>query len=197
MGTSTNQPSPRRDPSWMAARAALGSTVLPLERQSQEIWRAAISDPIADLQNSLSSSAVSAAVGIANASPDPQSAIRAFGERLLKNAEASLFTEIARRALTRALLANKGGQGFAAELFAETAAYYVSRDLPSVIGSPGRVQNTSSAMALKRAFTDVARSAALGAAQESPIFGVSDRPSAGAWKAYVRRVLAALVGESP
>lgn len=196
MGTSTNQPSARRDPSWMAARAALGSTTLPLERQSQEIWRAAISDPTVDLQGRLSSAAVSEALELAGSSSDAPSAVRSYGDRLQQSADSSLFTEVARRALARAVLANEGGRGFAAELFAETAAYYVSRDLPSAVGSPGRVKNTSDALSLKRAVTQVARAAALAVAEKSTAFETGGAQSAGAWKTYVRKVLSVLSGES-
>jgi pyridoxine/pyridoxamine 5'-phosphate oxidase len=53
-----------------------------------------------------------------------------------------------------------GSVGFARELFAETVAYYASRDLPSYVGKRGRVSNVSELIELKRQLQNQAREVA-------------------------------------
>lgn len=198
MGTSTNQGSPKRDPSWAAARAALGAGTLPAARQSQELWRAASTDKTADIASWLSSQALAVGTRFARTASDPLAAVRDYNEFISQRSATSVFTEIGRRALSRAVQKNGGAEGYAAELFAEAAAYYVSRDLPSAVAVSGRVGSTSAALELKRSILEVARRTAAEMAPRSKAFAVAQTTAGAqaAWKSYVLSVLATLRGES-
>ncbi len=92
-----------------------------------------------------------------------------------------------RRALARAVASAGGRAAFCAELFAEAAGYYVSRDLPSYLGGTGRVSTAADAIAVKESFRAIARDAARTAAG-----GESPPTDAQGWRAYVERVISGL-----
>jgi len=87
-----------------------------------------------------------------------------------------------------------GSVGFAAELFAEAAAYYVARDLPSVVGKDRRVATPAEAIRLKDAIRSVARSTAQAAAREAVGREGAAPVEPREWRAYVGGVLRALQG---
>jgi hypothetical protein len=89
-----------------------------------------------------------------------------------------------KRALARSAAAKSGAEGFASELFAEAASYYVSRDLPGFVGEPGRVGTTTDAINFKEQIRSVARDAALSAG--------TVRTDPDGWQQYVSDVLKAL-----
>jgi hypothetical protein len=185
MGTSTNQSSPNI-PTWRLATAILGRLEWPAERQSREIWRAATSDREGRLYGDLGDPLLVEACRIAESGPDPISASQYFHQRLNENHAAGLALEMAQRALVRAAATRSGASGFASELFAEAASYYVSRDLPSFVGQSGRVSTTSEAVHLKDQIRTVARETAL---RTGPVKADLD-----SWQGYVARVIAALQG---
>src|SRR4051794_2010723 len=113
MGTSTNQPSPRRDPSWIAARKALGNSAFPLQRQSQEIWRAATSDPNVSLQSQISDRLFAEAAGLAASTKSGEAASASFESLLNRASVSTVFTELAKRALVRAAQSTEGSPRFA------------------------------------------------------------------------------------
>lgn len=157
MGTSINEPSPRI-PRWRPALAVLGSDA-PADRQSMEVWIAATRDRDGRLGADLGADAVGRAAAIADAANTAQEAHIAF-EGMRQDTRASgLNVDFARRALMRACSHGGGSAQFARELFADVAGYYASRDLPSFVGSPGRVPTVSSSIALKQALAEVARAA--------------------------------------
>jgi hypothetical protein len=160
MGTSTNQGSSRTAPSWTAVRAVLGQSRVPVELQSREIWRAAAADPEASVEGSLSDPFLALAARIAAGASSPIEAAEQFDNEVADAGAAGLMLDLGKRALMRAVAERQGAQGFVAELFAEAASYYVSRDLPSIIGAPGRIATSTQAIELKRRFQEIARTAA-------------------------------------
>lgn len=164
-----------------------------MERQSQEIWRAAAADDDAVLEKSLAAKVFEFAATVAAHSRDPISAMEQFDEKLEAARTSSLFTEVGKRALCRAIVAESGTAGFVGELFAETAAYYVSRDLPSAIGAPGYVRSISEAMNLKSALCDIARQRATEHVA-SATRSISRSDLATEWSSLVRRILLSLQG---
>lgn len=149
MGTSVNQPSPNT-PSWRLARALLGRSDTPAERQVAELWRAATADRSQALQRELADPILARAVEIAAASAGTaHDALERFDQVVYESRSNNFALELGRRALARAVLNGTGPGGFAAGLFSEATAYYVSRDLPGFVGSPSRVNTAHQALALK------------------------------------------------
>lgn len=185
MGTSSNHRSPNT-PNWNLTRSVLGNTQVSEDLQSREIWRAAIADRGDALKSDLGMPLLAAACSIASQATSTTEALSRFEQNVLSNHAASLMLDLGKRALARAVAAKSGADGFAAELFAETAAYYVSRDLPSFVVSHGRVKTTTEAITLKENLKSVARQAA----KSVPV-----RADPAGWKDYVSRVLSTLQKE--
>ena len=183
MGTSTNQASPNT-PSWRLAKAVLGRKATPLERQSQEIWQAALADRGELLSLELANPLLAEACRLAEGRVAIDSALEFFHQRQTETYATSLILEIGKRALARACVAQSGGSGFASELFSETAAYYVARDLPSVVGARDLTSTTTQAINLKDAIKAIARDAA------SATKLITTDPQG--WQTYVSNVVAAL-----
>lgn len=165
----------------------LGRTDVPVEQQSAELWRAVAGDRGERLFGDFGHPLLAAAVGVAVEARTPIEALRRFDEAVRREGAAGLSLDMGRRALARTVAAAGGGAGFGAELFAEAAGYYVSRDLPSYLGAAGRVATASEAMALKDRFRAVARGAARSAGAAA---GPTNDPQA--WRVYVARVVDAL-----
>jgi hypothetical protein len=182
MGTSTSHPSPNT-PSWRIARQVLGREAAPLARQSEEIWKAATADRGGRLGDELASPVLAAAGSVAAEATSAVDAVRAFNRIAAEQRATGLALEIGRRALMRAVTAGGGAAAFGAELFAEAASYYASRDLSSYVGAAGRVGTSSESIALKDGLRAIAR----GAAGEVPV-----RTDLDGWSAYVRGTLAVL-----
>lgn len=179
MGTSTSQPSPNT-PSWRIARQVLGRDAAPVARQSEELWKAASADRGGRLRDELSSPVLAAAGAVAAQAKSALEALRAFNTIAAEQRAAGLALEIGRRALMRAVASGGGAAGFGAELFAEAASYYASRDLSSYVGATGRVATSSDSIALKDGLRAIAR----GAAGQAAI-----RTDADGWSRYVRSTL--------
>jgi hypothetical protein len=190
MGTSTNHASPPT-PNWNVARALLGRTDVAADRQSQELWRAAVSDRGTRLLESLGSPLLAEAAATAGAQRAPAEAVRVYDAALRASGEAALALDMGRRALARSTAHAAGSSGFAAELFAEAAAYYVARDLPSVVGKEQRIAGPAESIRLKDAIRAVARTTALVAAHEIAPAALTEP---GRWRDYVGIVLRALQG---
>ena len=187
MGTSVNQASPKTPP-WRLARAALARPEFEVERQSQELWRAALGERGERLQADLSHPAIAGACRIAATGASPVDALNAWDREVVTARAAGLTFDIARRALARAAAANGGVTGFAAELFAEMTSYYASRDLPSIVGAKFRLSAPVQAIRLKEDLRAVAR-------QASRVRPADPTPAK--WQAYVNAVLAALTEGAP
>jgi len=180
MGTSVNRASPNT-PSWQVVKAVLGTAEVPIERQSVEIWRAAVRERGERLSLELGNDILAAACEIASRGESPAEAIRQFERRIVETKSVGLTFDMAKRALARSVAQSTGAEGYARELFAEASSYYVSRDLPSFVAAEGRVATTSEAIRLKESVRDVAREAASSA-------GAPPRDSTG-WRAYISDVL--------
>lgn len=107
--------------------------------------------------------------------------MRRFEQLIVQRHEAGVGVDLAKRALGRAIMTSQGPVGFVGELFAEAAAYYAARDLPSYVGATGRVATTTEAIALKVNLQDIARTAAV-AVGEPP-------KKANDWKKHVQTVI--------
>lgn len=185
MGTSRNDPSPSVPP-WKPALAVLGRNDVPPERQSLEIWRAVAADRGERLIRDLANPTLAQACSLVAERRPVGEALGVYDEATLYLTDVGLAVDLGRRALARAAANRSGASGFAGELFAEAVSYYASRDLPSFVAAPGRIPNSSSALALKEHFRNIARRATIRAG-EPPV----DRRG---WQRYVGRVLTALQG---
>lgn len=185
MGTSRNDPSPNTPP-WRLTNAVLGQPAVDAGRQSLEIWRAATSDPVAALRDSLAHPAIAEACRIASTAPSVGDALSSYDRVLAQMRAASLQIDLAQRAMVRVVAGGPDPARFAAEFFAEVGSYYVSRDLPSHVGARGRVANASAAIALKEEIRNIARAGA----RAVGAVGYTPRQ----WRTYVGRVLKKLSG---
>lgn len=156
MGTSTSQRSPAR-PTWQLPQALLGREGISPKDQGIEIWRAASFDPDTDIARRLSDPILADACALAEKSRSPSEAARVYDSVLNETRAAGLIFDLARRALTRSVAQGSGSEGFAKELFAETVAYYASRDLSSLLGKVGRISTASEIIELKRRLQQHAR----------------------------------------
>ncbi|MDE0084721.1 MAG: hypothetical protein OXU23_03350 [Candidatus Poribacteria bacterium] len=185
MGTSTNQSSPNI-PRWQPVQTILGNLDWEAERQSMEIWQAAFTDRDGQLIEDLADPLLASACELAEERISPAQAVQSFDNTLSRQYAAGLTLDMAKRALARASADESGSVGFAEELFAEATSYYASRDLPSFVGAPGRVQTTSDSIALKENLRNIARSAARTAAS------IATDPEG--WRSYISKVIASLCG---
>lgn len=149
MGTSTNQRSPGR-PTWKLPQAVIGRSDVEPGDQSVEIWRAAARDPETDVGRRLADPIIANACALANSAKSPVDAVHRYDSILNEGKVAGLFFDLTRRALVRCVAEGSGSDGFAKEIFAETVAYYASRDLPSFVGKRGRISKSSEIIDLKR-----------------------------------------------
>ena len=179
MGTSTNQRSPDR-PTWRLAQALIGRADVSPANQSAELWRAASLDLETNISNRLSDPILANACVTAGVVTSPLEAIRSYDSLLNETRAAGFIFDLARRALARSVAENQGSQGFARELFAETIAYYASRDLPSYVGKKGRIATTTEVIQLKNQLQQHAREIAGSLALP--------KISKETWSSYVLRV---------
>lgn len=185
MGTSRNDPSPPIPP-WKPALAVLGRTDVPVERQSLEIWRAVAADRRERLVRDFANPTLAEACSLVSKGRPIGEALAAYDEATLHLSDVGLAVDLGRRALARAAAKKSGASGFSSELFAEAVSYYASRDLPSFVAAPGRIANSSAAIALKEELRNIARQAALSVGEP--------RPDRRGWSRHVASVLTALQG---
>jgi len=150
VGTSVNQRSPAR-PTWKLAQALIGRADTSAGDQGAEIWRAASLDPDTAIQRRLSDPIIANACVLAGQAKVPAEAVRLYDAILNERRTAGLVFDLTRRALVRSIAEGGGSDRFAGELFAETVAYYASRDLPSYVGKRGRISKASEIIDLKKA----------------------------------------------
>lgn len=186
MGTSSSQRSPNT-PNWQLAVAVLGREDVALQRQSEEMWRAAAADREGRLADELGGDVLAAAGAIASTARSVREAAALFQRQAQEQKSAGIVIDIGRRALVRAVAQGGGTAGYAAELFSEAALYYASRDLPSYVGAPGRVARTSASVALKAGLENMARE----------VVRAAGPPPAGPgpWRGFVSQVLTRLSGQ--
>lgn len=191
MGTSVSYASPGT-PRWRFSTQHLSNPQVPVERQVQEVWRAAAGDREAALSADLAVRPVVTALRIAATANNPLTALNTFDAEVDPADSASLGVEFARRALARTAAAGGGRPRYVGELFAEATNYYVARDLSSRVGRQGAVQTPSEGLAFKQAMEQTVRVAATATAQAQPL---PDGTLADLWPALLASVLARLKGE--
>jgi hypothetical protein len=186
VGTSKNVPSPDTPP-WRPVFAVLGKSNVAPDRQLREIWRAASAERGPELADLYSQTSLAAAFRTAMKAASVQEALAAHDNEVRASRSVGFAVEVSRRALARCVAAKTGGVGFAAELFAEATAYYVSRDLPSVLARRGCVGTSSEASALKASI--------LSSAKLSVRQAVTTAPEGADWSLIARQALSSLRGD--
>lgn len=185
MGTSINKSSPNT-PNWSIPRAVLGRTDIDINRQSQEILKAALSDREGALFNELVQPTISSLYMAAKINMTPIDAINKFDGIVAKTGQANLVLDMAKRAFVRSVSNSSGSIGFASELFSEVVSYYASRDLPSYIGKPGRIAAPKDSIDFKKKLRESTKSFAM---------SIKPKPDLTGWKDYVKEVLNKMVQE--
>jgi hypothetical protein len=151
MGTSTSQGSPQTS-SWRAAQAAYTNASVPVERAVQEIWRAAVNQPVGNIAESLASPVVARCLQIAFGANSREAALAEATSHIALSGEASLGAEIAKRAVAKSFQEGVDRvRAYTASLFSEASNYLISRDLPAFVGTTGRIHTASESLAFKSA----------------------------------------------
>jgi hypothetical protein len=163
-----------------------------VELQSREMWRAAFADRKQQLVSDLSSPFLSQATTLAEGATSPIEAATTFDNNLADAGVGNFFLDLGKRALVRAVATGSGARGFASELFAETAGYYASRDLPSIVGAAGRVETALQALTLKDNIRGIARDTASSIARQFIHIRRGSPISPTDWASFVSGVLTAL-----
>lgn len=185
MGTSRNDPSPRTKP-WLMATAMLGRKEIDARRLNEQLWRAAADDLGGALADLFSDPALARASEIASSRYAVQDALAAYDAAVREYRSAGLSIDMGRRALARISAAGGDSQTFASQLFSEATLYYVSRDLPSVVGTAGRVSSASEMIDYKTRLRNT--SAEVVNAAGPPPSAASD------WAGYISSVISRLQG---
>lgn len=147
MGTSVSQHSPRTL-GWQTVATGYDDPKIPVDRVVQEIWRAAKQTLQAQLLSNLGSPLVFELAGLVANSEGPAQAYTASVAAISKSKQASLFTEIAKRAVMQSTVGEDRVAAFSANLFAEATDYFVSRDISGHLGS-ARLEALDSVINLK------------------------------------------------
>lgn len=134
MGTSVSQHSPRTL-GWRSVGVGYDNPNIPVKRVVQEIWRAAKQSLQSQLLSTLGSPLIYELAELAAKSEGAAQAYAASVATISKSKQASLFTEIAKRAIIQSVAAEDKMAAFNANLFAEATDYFVSRDISGHLGS--------------------------------------------------------------
>jgi hypothetical protein len=148
MGTSVNQPSANTLP-WQAVSSAYRNEAVPVDRVLKEIWRAARSEPGADIRDLLSSRGILICLKASLESSSPEDALSHVTTKLAEQKASSIASEIGKRAAILSARHSERLPAFVNYLFEQTTNYLVSRDLPSYIGAHWRNKTMSAAMHFK------------------------------------------------
>lgn len=186
MGTSANHPSPRTLP-WQGVAATYRDPDVSLDRVLREVWRAARSEPGADVRQLLQSPGVLVCLGAAMRGLSPRRTAGMVISELAKRQAGSLVAEVGRRAAILSSSEIDRFPSFVGHLFGQMTDYLVSRDLPSYVGSRWRNRTVAEAVQFKDQLR--ARTREIVASLDLSRF--SAKPSA--WRGLVNRVADRLV----
>lgn len=188
MGTSVNQRSPSTL-NWRLVETGYVREEIPIDRLTQEIWRAAQNQTEGNLLRDLAEPIIAQCVGIVSKANNRTGAIQQIRLAVIQAGKTSLAVEIAQRAATLAFQsAGNRTNSFIETIFSEAGNYLVSRDIPGFVGL-GRLTNVSDALALKN---DI-RSNIIQKVGEvpRPTESISD---SGVWREYVNRIVTHISG---
>lgn len=185
MGTSTSHPSPRTL-GWSAVATGYTSSAVPLERVVVEVWRAAQSQT-EPLEKYLSSPVVFKCQEAVRQASSPSDALASVSHVLRESKQNTVIAELAKRAAAQAFRSDEPVRAWRVALFAETADYLVSRDLPGYVGPSFRNSTLNELLAFKDATVSRVKNI-VSQVQADP-------HSAREWRSYILRALARLTGE--
>lgn len=149
MGTSSSHRSPSTA-NWNAVAAGYMHESIPVERLTQELWRAATNQPLGDLTEDLSAPIISACLQIALDSDEPTAAVMEARNAIAHSGEVTIATDFAQRAIVQSLRADEERTlAFVQALISEASNYLVSRDLSGYLGLGQRINNISDSIDLK------------------------------------------------
>ncbi len=190
MGTSISHASPRTA-NWRAVGAIYASEAIPVDRATQELWRAATNQPVGDLGVDLGHPIVAACAQIVRDVPSRADAVARVRQTLALSGVASLATDIAQRAAV-SCFATPGDRvgAFVQSLVGEATNYLVSRDLPGYIGTSSRLGTVPDAMSFKAQILDHARQTVQSVPRPP---GVEASPPS--WMSYITTVIGRLEGK--
>lgn len=120
---------------WRSVNASYDDPRITPGRIAREIWRAAQQTPNADVLEQLSSQAMYSVFLIAQSTTQPLDAQKRCNALISESKSASLFMEMAKRAVVKSVGKEDQASEFVSHLFRETTNYFISRDLSGHLGS--------------------------------------------------------------
>jgi hypothetical protein len=181
VGTSISQRSPNT-PSWRAVQATYRAAV-PVDRVTQEVWRAASHDVAAGWQQLLASPAVFQCYVLAASADNGPAAVARASRALSQSSVSTVGTELAKRAVALSAGHPDPQERFAQALFRQATDYIVSRDLAGFIGPRYRNATVADSTEFKgRVGEHVGR----------VVRAVGVPEGADGWPSYVQAVITAL-----
>lgn len=182
MGTSKSEGSPATT-AWNAVRAAYGSAETPADRLIALIWRADGRAEGGGLETLLSGRTLLQCLGKIATSGSPEVTTEEVARICAATDEASIATDLARRAAVHAASQEQRQAGFIVALFDEATNYLVSRDLPGLIGSAERLASITQGRLRKSQAREITRGVTSEVVAE---VGIPDNPRG--WRALVSAV---------
>jgi len=135
MGTSTCHRSPSTSLPWRFANVGYQNPGVTNDQLVRDIFIAVKATNGEEYVNSYSLPSIYSFVKMANTIKDPKDIEINADNEIVKNKDASIYVDIAKRALVKTITKKEKGENYISNLFAETAEYLVSRDVSGYLGS--------------------------------------------------------------
>lgn len=186
MGTSVNHPSPKTLP-WDAVAAVYRNPEVSLDSVLRHVWRAARSEPDADVRQLLQSPGIMVCLAAAMRGHSRSATAGSVISELAQRQAGSVVAEVGRRAAILSSSETDRFPAFVGHLFGQMTDYLVSRDLPSYVGNRWRNKTVAEAIQFKDELRTRARE--IVASLDLPEFSEERK----AWHTLVNRVADRLV----
>jgi hypothetical protein len=148
MGTSTSHPSPQTR-AWRAVSASYRNKAQDAPAIAKIIWRASRLSGDLGMERLLAAPIVATCLNIAATSTTREIAAKRASRQIALSGQTGIGAELARRALVQSYAFEDRTEGFAKCIISEATNYFISRDLPSLLGSSTRFTSISDVASLK------------------------------------------------
>jgi hypothetical protein len=155
-----------------------------VERVAAEIWRAAGNQPKGNIAELLARPIVATVGELISSARSAAELVQKYAFVVADSKQASLATDIARRAAIQSFGASQPFKAYAERLFSEATSYLVARDLPGFVGI-GRAKDVSQSL-------DFATQIANHASTVAAAVNLPRQVTPESWAAHVRNVVDAL-----
>jgi len=186
MGTSISHRSPNTLP-WRTVWSGYTNGSFSSDKISNEVWRAITNSSDYKIGEVLKSDFIYSMSRIASKTNNLSEAIGLATKYIITNKCNSILAEIAKRALIKSFIRGGKGETFKEQVFAETANYYISRDLSGFLNKSYRNKTIKDMIAFKNELIQITQRKAKN--EDSTINTHDD------WDNYVSRLIFSLRGD--